>query len=769
MRRFNRTFRALAVLFALTAIPFFASSFFSRPALAQNTASISGTLTDPSDAAVPGAAIVLQDIASPANTWKTVSGDDGRFQFDVPAGRYRLTITHPSLRRVEQELSIAPGERRDLQSYLELEPLSENVVVSAEARPINTESATGPVTIVTRDEIDRRQISELAPLLATLPGFSLGRADSAGGTTSMFLDGGNSNFTKVLVDGVTQNIPGGSIDFSNFTLDNIDKVEVVRGAQSALSGSDAMTGVVELLTHRGSTRLPLLTLESWGGSFSTGRGMAQLSGVMGRFDYSAAGSYFSTAGQGVNNRFVNRTLSGNFGWRLAENNSVRVTVRNNTSDAGAPGQTLFQPPNLDQHNALHVFSSGLTWQFSTGAHWQHQVTGSETYVRQLFSNPLSDFYTSPDPFGGCNLPRSSQAVASIYCDFPYLSRSQYNRAGFSAQSSYVSGRFVATAGYAYEVENGFLGALGGGHARRNNQAGFLDGRWQPTSRLVVNAGFRVEDNASFGTRGVPRAGATFTLRNGRDFWGATRLRVSYGQGIKEPRLDQSFGTDLCNPGNAGLRPEQSRTVHAGVEQRLAHDRLRITADYFENRFRDITSFTFCFPGGPCPVSPPAGCPFGFGTYFNTDLARARGATMSVEAQPARWLHIAANYTYDDTKVLAAPNAFDPAQAPGNRLIRRPLHAGNLVFSGGFGRFDGSLTTRVVGRRTDSDFLFPPLGLTQNPGYATMDIAGSFRLVRSITLIGHVDNLLDRHYQDVLGYPALGRGGYLGMRFRIGGE
>ena len=334
------------------------------------------------------------------------------------------------------------------------------------------------MAILTREEIDRRQITELAPLLATLPGFTVARADSAGGTASLFLDGGNSNFTKVLVDGVTQNLPGGAVDFSNFTLDNVDKVEVVRGAQSALTGSDAMTGVIELLTHRGSTRTPLLTIESSGGSFSTGRGMGQLSGMVGRFDYSAAAAYFSTAGQGVNDRFLNRTLSGNLGWRLAENDTLRITVRNNTSDAGAPGQTLFEPPNLDQHNALHNFSTGLTWQFSTGAHWQHQVTASETYVRQLFSNPLSDFYTSPDPFGGCNLPRSPHAVASLYCDFPYRSNSQYNRAGFAAQSSYVTRRFAASAGYAYEVENGFLSALNGGHARRNNQAVFLDGRWQ---------------------------------------------------------------------------------------------------------------------------------------------------------------------------------------------------------------------------------------------------------------------------------------------------
>src|SRR5262249_22129991 len=159
-----------------------------------------------------------------------------------------------------------------------------------------------------------------------------------------------------------------------------------------------------------------------------------------------------------------------FGWRFADNDTVRVTVRNNTSDAGAPGQTLFEPPNLDQHNALHNFSAGLVWQFSSGPHWQHQISGSETYVRQRFENLLSDFFSSPDPFGFCAFARSPHAVPSTYCDFPYLSQSQYNRAGFAAQSSYITRRVTLTAGYAYEIENGFLSALNGGHARRNNQA-----------------------------------------------------------------------------------------------------------------------------------------------------------------------------------------------------------------------------------------------------------------------------------------------------------
>jgi outer membrane cobalamin receptor len=767
MRNFSRLFlRLLPAAFLLLA-----SFVFAPPASAQSAATLEVTVFDSGEAAVADATAVLQGLSSPGEERQGVPSGEGRYRFDVPPGRYRLVITHTFLRRLERELALGAGERRELRVTLQLEPLSQSVLVSAEALAITTAAASEPATIITREEIDRRGAIHIGPLLSTLPGIGVVQADSAGGTASLFLDGGNSNFTKVLVDGVPLNQPGGAIDFSNFTLDNIEKIEIVRGAQSALSGSDAMTGVIEVLTHRGSTRVPLLRLEGDGGTFSTGRGMARLSGLAGALDYSAAAAYFSTKGRGPNNRFINRTLSGNFGVRPGEGHSLRLTLRNNTSDAGAPGQTAFTPPNLDQHNALQHFTAGLVWDGSTGVHWQHRVEAGETYIRQVFDNPASDFFTDPDPFGGCAFasPRSANAVASPYCDFPYHAPNQFNRAGFQAQTSYVAGRGSVTAGYVYEVENGFLNALSGGHARRNNQAGFLAGRWQLLPRVVVNAGFRVEDNDSFGTDVVPRAGIAFTPRTGGEILGATRLRFTYGEGIKEPRLDQSFGTDICNPGNPGLLPEQSRTIYTGVEQRLARDRVRFSADYYESRFRDIVSFTFCSPGGPCPVAPPGNCPFGFGTFFNTDLARARGATVSAEARVNRRLLISGNYTYDDTRVLESPNAFDPAQSPGNRLIRRPVHSGNLVVGTDWGRFGGTLTGRFAGRRTDSDFLFPPLGLSSNPGYAVFDLAGSFRFNAQATAIARIDNLFDKEYQGILGYPALGRGAYIGMRFTFGGE
>ena len=216
---------------------------------------------------------------------------------------------------------------------------------------------------------------------------------------------------------------------------------------------------------------------------------------------------------------------------------------------------------------------------------------------------------------------------------------------------------------------------------------------------------------------MPRAGAAYTLRYGHDFWGATQLRFTYGQGIKEPRLYQSFGTDPCNPGNPNLLPEQSRTTYAGVEQQLDQDKIRVSGDYFYNQFRNIISFTFCFTGSPCPVTPPPGCPFGFGTYFNTDLARARGGHLAAEGSSPSASALHANYTYDDSRVLVSPNAFDPVADS----RQSPAAAARQFGKSGaerqaLRRFQGNIAGIFVGRRTDSDFLFPPLGLTSNPGY-----------------------------------------------------
>jgi len=744
-------------LFLLSAFVFCSSS------LAQGDipdAHLQGTLLDASGAGVGGVRITVRlEGVTNARAWAATSSADGAYTLTFPAGRYHVQFVRSPFVSRDFVLEFTVNQQRTLDLKLQLERLAASVVVTAQAEPTLAEETSASVTAITRDEIDARQSVTLPDLLLFAPGIAIGRTGAEGGSSSVFLNGGNSSYTKVFVDGTTVNEPGNAVDFSNFTLDNIDKVEIVRGAESALYGTDAVAGVIQVLTHRGATRTPEFSLFAEGGSFSTGRGGGQTSGLLGAFDYSAAASYFQTEGQGPNNRFLNRTLSGNFGYGFSDTNQVRLTLRNNDSDAGIPGQTLLLPPNPDQHSALHFFSSSARWNFTTGARWRHEISGAESYNHEFNSNALADFFDANDP--SC-APRSPAAVPAIACDFPFVGTNRYNRSSLHAQSSYLLPRFGATAGYQYEVENGYVSALNLSHSRRNNQGGFLDVRYLPHPRASLNFGLRAEANANFGARVVPRAGASLALRFAKGFWGDTRLRAFYGQGIKEPRFDQTFGSNACFPGNASLRPERSKTWSVGLEQKVASDRVTFSADYFSNRFYDIVSFESTAP------PPGSSCGF-FGTFFNTDLARARGLNMTAVARPLGWLSVAANYTHDDSRVLVSPNAFDPALIAGNRLIRRPPNSASLTMNAAFRRLNVNLAGYFTGVRTDSDFLFVGLNLTRNPGYSRFDLATSYNLGRGVSIYARAANLFDKLYQDALGYPALGRDVRAGMNYRFGGR
>ncbi len=751
---------SLALHLFVLAIPVFSQSRLPD-------AHISGTLTDPSGAAISGVQVTAQLAGdASAHLWSATSTADGAYGLSLPAGRYIIHFSRDPFAPREFTWDISPGESRTLDLRLELERLSSSVLVTAEAEPVLRPQSTAPTDVLTREVIDQRQAVSLPDLLQFSPGVTFARTGANGGTASLFLDGGNSNFTKVLVDGAPINPPGGAVDFSILTLDNVDKVEIVRGAESALYGTDAVSGVVQLFSHQGTTRIPSVTLFGEGGSYANGRGGGQISGLLGAFDYSVAGSYLQTDGQGPNGNFLNRALTGNFGYAFSDTNHLRLTLRNNTSDAGIPGQTLFEPPSLHQQYDQQLFSGSALWDFVSGDHWHYQFAGAESYTHQHSFNPEQSFY-----IGGADssCPQSNpDAVATTqFCDYTYDDIYTYNRAGFTAQTTYVLRDFAATAGYQYEVENGSLTYLEQPHIRRNNQGGFLDFRYLPHPRISLDLGARAEANGNFGTRVVPRAGASLALRYGHGFWGDTRLRAFYGGGIKEPRFDQSYGTDPCDPGNPSLRPEASKNWTTGIDQKLANDRIKVSADYFSNRFYDIVSFTYCYPGGPCPITPPSGCPSGFGTFFNTDLARARGTNIAIEARATKWLFISGNYTYDDSLIIKSPNAYDPSLIPGNRLARRPPNSGSIMFTGTFRQFSATFGGYFTGQRTDSDFL--GLGYTHNPGYARFDLAANYNVTRSLAFTARATNLFNKQYQDALGYPALGRDYRFGLRYQFSGH
>lgn len=770
-----RTNRITVIRSAILALLFFMIICIQSNAQSSppSDAQLYGTLLDSSGAGIGGVHVTAQLADdSHAHLWKATSTTAGQYTLTLPPGKYHVVFQRAPFATREFDLDLAAGSPRILDLRLQLESISAKVVVTGESEPLPIQQTTAPVDVITREEIDARLSATLPDALLYSPGISIGRTGPEGGSASIFLNGGNSSYTKVLVDGTPVNEPGNAVDFSNFTLDNVDKVEIVRGPESAVYGTDAVSGVIQVITHRGTTRIPEVSVFAEGGNFATGRGSAQFSGLLGSFDYSAAASYFATDGPQDENNFINRTLSANFGYRLGENNQLRLTLRNNTSNAQTPGQTLLEPPNLDAHTDYHFFSSNARWDFATTKHWHHQLMAAESYNRQLSANPVQSFFAT-DPKAFCPQTAPMAVATAEFCDFNGSdSKFQFNRASINAQSSYLLPNFAATAGYQYEIENASIPSLAVGHVRRNNQAGFLDFRYAPHPRASVSFGARAEANGYFGTRVVPRAGASLALLQGRGFWGETRFRAFYGQGIKEPRFDQLFNDQFGDLGNPNLKPESSKTWTIGLEQKFAGERARVSVEYFSSRFYDLISFAFCSPlappetGNTCGLVIP-GAPPSFGFFFNTDRARARGINTTVETQALRWLKLSGGYSYDDSKVLAAPNAFDPTGLPGNRLARRPVNSGTVTTIASWRRAGFSLSGYFSGQRTDSDFL--GLGLTRTPGYARFDFTTRYQIGRGVSAYVRAVNLFDKSYQDALGYPSLGREVRVGMNYHFLGR
>jgi len=268
-------------------------------------------------------------------------------------------------------------------------------------------------------------------------------------------------------------------------------------------------------------------------------------------------------------------------------------------------------------------------------------------------------------------------------------------------------------------------------------------------RLSTTAGLRLEHNESFGNAVVPRASAVFTLRQSSAWFGDTRLHAAGGLGIKEPTILQSFSLSPYYRGNPDLEPERSRSLEAGVEQRLAADRVKLDATWFDNRYRDIIGLQSTG---------------GFESqYFNIGLTRARGAELGGDIAPHPTVRVRAAYTFLDSEILESTSSFSPVYAVGQWAFRRPRHSGYVQGSWSFRRLTADAIGTFIGRYVDSDFASFEPPLLENAGRTTWDARVSYRVTSRVTGLLSIDNLTGRDYQEPLGYQALQRAVRAGVR------
>ena len=730
------------------------AAFISRASAADPHIELHIKVVDPHSAAVAGAQVSIyrqgerQGETSPLQVRSTSGEGEAVFHLDNGTG-LRAQVLAPGFAVAWSDVeNAAPSATLiKFQIALQIATASETVVVTATRTPAPEQETASSVSLLSGDAIETMQPTSGADALRFLPGAVVNVAGQRGGLGSLFVRGGDSRYNEVLIDGVPVTEPGGTFNAATVPMGETDRLEFLRGAQSALYGSDAMTSVVQIFTRNGTTETPELRFGADGGTFGTAHGFLSLAGARSRFDYDLFADQFNTNGQGPNADYTNALQGGNVGVQLNQRALFRLRTRHSNSRTGVPGewdfngQRLFQP-DIDQRARDNNFLASGELLISAPARWQHRLTGYEYNTRRLNQDTISD--------RGCSFP---------LFDCPFLNTAHINRAGLEYQGDYSPRSWAHTTfGYRVENENGFVGGI---HGQRLNQD--LYGQELLTfGRLSFIGGARFVHNSKFGDAGVPRVAATFLALRGGEIFSGTRLRFSYATGFKEPALEETFAGPPFSIHNYNLKPERSRAFEAGIQQNLFGGKYALNATFFHNVFYDRIDYAIVDPVNFV------------GHFVNVDKSFAQGAEVEFQGKIRSRLSLNAAYTYTSTEILAAPfctpaNFCDPLLADGQPLLRRPKHSGTLLLTYLGSRWGANLGGSFVGRRADSDFLFAGLNIDHAAGYARVDLGGWYAINSRVTAYATVENALNDHYNEVVGYPALTANFRAGVRFRIGGE
>jgi vitamin B12 transporter len=625
--------------------------------------------------------------------------------------------------------------------------IHETVVVTATGRETPESKIGATITVLDRDAIEQRHALSTIDLLRTIPGVVAVRSGGVGTLTGVFVRGGESTYNTVLLDGMPLNEPGGSFNFASLSPENIERIEVLRGAHSALFGSDAMASVIHLFSVRPDSSRPQVNLTVDGGTYDTTHVAGRVGARTGRVEYSVSSSWLHTDNRVANNENKTATASGNVTRSLASGASLRFLGRGEFGRTGSPGTAAFGRPDMDaffRHRDGSVLGG---WNQPLGSRVTQQTRYSFIVTKYRSTNLISD-----PPY----TPRFGDLVAaSSSSDFLYDSETELERHHFDYRADAVVGRNqVLTAAFAYDGERGVLtnhrSTAEPQRPKRNNTGTTV--QYEATGeRVSVIGGVRFENNGSFGFYLAPRLAVSWMLSRGDGDRGATRLRGSVGRGIKEPLFIQSYSPSPSFLGNPDLAPERSRGFDVGVEQRFAGDRAAFEATYFANHFDDLISL------GPFdPVTFNA-------RYENIGETRASGLELAGTAIAAGGLRVSAGYTFLNSNVIRSISS-SPIFAPGRQLYRRPRHSGSLQASYSRNRVSVGIGAVFIGSRVDGDFNFPTI--SSNDGYATWNANGEFRLLRRTAAFITVENLADHEYMEPLGYPGLGRAARVGIRARF---
>lgn len=607
------------------------------------------------------------------------------------------------------------------------------VVVTATRTPVARSRSPVAVSVITGDDLRAQGIVRVADALRQLPGVAVAQSGAFGATTTLFMRGGERDYVKVLVDGVPLNDAGGDFDFASLTTDNVERIEVQRGPGSVVYGSDAVSGVVQIFTRRGSGR-PRAVLDARGGSFGTREGSLDLAGGTAAAGYSLGAASRRTSGiLAFNNGYRNDALSGLLRLEPSRATDVQLSTRYNASTYHFPTDFSGAVTDSNQFTRERRLTTGLEAGYRLAAPLETRLLLADTRSARLSDN-------APDSRGD-----SADFYSRDEAD-------RYRRSADLRLNAYLSAASVVTLGGSYEAAGETSrGASAFGtrplrpttfHERRINRAGYAQVVTRAFERATLTLGGRYDANGSFGVFRTGRAAVSLALPVG------LRARVAVGNAFKEPAFGEVFSTAF-SVGNRGLRPERTRSYEGALERAFGGDALTIAGTYFSQRFDDLVQFR---PADPTEVAP-------LPNYFNVAAAKAAGVEVELRTRSVAGLSAVAQYSYVATRVLEAGFGASGTFAAGDPLLRRPTRTASTTLTFAAAR-RGSLaaTASHVGSRSDRDFTRFPARAVTLPAYTTLDLGAALDVplpsrAPSVALTARVENAFGRRYQSVYGYDA----------------
>jgi vitamin B12 transporter len=783
---------------------------------------VRGIVTDALSKPVPGARIqLIQGVKAVA---VAVAGLDGAYEIrSTESGRFTLLTSSATFFPGIGENFYGGSTDVVVQNIvLETASVKEEVTVTATGTPTPLAQSSAAVTLIP-DEYLATTVG-VTDALRQSPGVVVVQTGQMGGVTSLFVRGGNSTANQVLIDGIPANDVGGTFDFGTVSSTGLAGLEVYRGPNSALYGTDAGASVVNLATPRGASARPTLNYSGDAGNFHTYRDEISLGGAHQKLDYFGAFSRFDTSNALPRDEYHSATGAVNLGYSITANTLARFTIRNADSATGLPGAHDFYGISANGKQKDQDIYSGLTLENRLQSGWhnlvRYGIARKREEAKQLgnVGTPMTfNFGFGPftEYFGNVVTIRGANGyVAKGQASFFIPTENQdSNRDELYYQSDYSFAHWLtALVGFRYENERGsFVSAFSNEKLRRRNFEYTLQLQGNIKNRLFYSAGGGIEKNHLYGITGTPRAGVSYApVLPSTSWFHGTLLRVNGATGVQEPTLGIQFAslyTQLQQAGDTAdiakyhvmpAGPERSRTYDVGVDQNIKGEKLVLKIDYFRSTFNhqlegvDSGALVQVFKYSQNVANNV------FTPYLNSLAFRAQGIETEVRWQPLTRFFVRGGYTYLDAVVTQSfssdaynagtfgSNASFPgiaigAEGPliGARPFRRPPHTGFFAVQYTGSKLGAAFKGALASRADDSTFLdgFDPnfgnsLVLPNRDldfGYAKLDANVTYAVRRRVTVFSELDNLLGQQHMGPIGYPSLSFTVRAGLKIRIGGE